>query len=86
MSYNYKLLAEQYLKEAEVLKIYIDNLKKEAPKEKDMDNYYRLETLYDMYLNLKSTAKFLAQKDKHIRKENNMQMCTDDCGKLEARA
>ena len=61
----YKKLAEEYLKESEILKTHIKKIKKYYYYKNDTDerdNYYRLKTLYSMYLDLKHIGEYLIEK------------------------
>ena len=60
---NYKILAEEYFNEANILKNYIKNLKNdknEGPV--DLNLHYRIKMLYDMYLELRNTGEHLMHK------------------------
>ena len=61
----YEKLAKEYIFEAEVLKNYISKLKKHYARElalNDATVCRRVSTLYDMYLDLKYTGKFLTSR------------------------
>ena len=61
----YKMLSEQYLEEAEALRIYVKNLKKENSNKREKkyeENYYRISILYGMYLDLKHIGEYLHKK------------------------
>lgn len=60
---NYKILADEYFKEASTLKQYIKNLKKyEIQNADDLNFKYRIKMLYEMYLEMKNTGEYLMYK------------------------
>lgn len=66
---NYRNLAEEYFTEAEVLKGHINNLKSQYKGEicpENSDVYYRVSTLYAMYLELRHTGEYLMRKSEVI--------------------
>lgn len=61
----YKKLAQEYMREAEALRIYIKKLKKQYGRPltpEDKDDYYRVSELYKMYLDIKHTGEYLTRK------------------------
>ncbi len=68
----YKILAEQYLKDAEILKKHIKNLKTQYVKtgdDIDEEFKYRISLLYAMYLDLMHTGKYLKRKCEVMKKD-----------------
>lgn len=66
---SYRNLAEEYFTEAEVLKKHINNLKKQYKGEICPENseiYYRVSTLYAMYLDMKHVGEYLIRKSEVI--------------------
>ena len=66
---NYRSLAEEYFFEANILKKHINNLKKQYKGEicpENSDIYYRVSTLYAMYLDMKHTGEYLLRKSEVI--------------------
>lgn len=63
----YKEMANEYIKEAILLKKHISNLRKIYSKEILLNDpliYERISILYDMYLDLKCTGNFLELRSK----------------------
>ncbi len=61
----YKKLAYEYIMEAKKLNLYIKKLKKQynyTNNSENIDIYYRIKTLYNMYLDLKHVGEYLMGK------------------------
>lgn len=61
----YRKLWAQYLRDAEIVKTHIKSLKKsqkDIPEEKSKSIKYRIDILYNIYLDLIHTAKYLEKK------------------------
>ena len=67
----YKIMSQQYLKEAEVLRLYVKNLRILCTDSKSSRNEmdFRVSTLYAMYLELKHTGEYLNKKSEVIYRE-----------------
>lgn len=68
----YEKLACEYIEESHVLNTYIKFLKKQFPEDvKDCSSevYFRVSTLYSMYLELKHTGEYLMNKGRRINNE-----------------
>lgn len=71
---NYEILAQQYLKDAEILKKHIKNLKTQYVKtgdDIDEEFKYRISLLYAMYLDLMHTGKYLKRKCEVMKKDES---------------
>ncbi len=66
----YKILAEQYLKDAEILKKHIKTLKVQYV-DIDEESKYRFSLLYGMYLDLMHTGKYLKRKCEVMKKHGS---------------
>lgn len=71
---NYEILAQQYLKDAKILKKHIKNLKTQYVKtgdDIDEEFKYRISLLYGMYLDLMHTGKYLKRKCEVMKKDES---------------
>ena len=67
----YEILAQQYLKEAAILKKHIKKLKKQCTEINggmSEESRYRIYLLYGMYLDLMHTGKYLTRKCEVMKK------------------
>lgn len=70
----YYKLAKEYFSEAQRLNLHIKKIKKLYGKpiniENDRDTYYRIKTMYTMYLELKHVGEYLLRKSRRDRNGN----------------